>query len=211
MDAYETSHLTHLPPAIDWGRKAPENTGCGSIDVGRERREGLWSYHPPTPPFLHTINIIIVAVAGYGSIHGGIVIVSSSCQRGAEIIGLIDPRLIRAFAGQQIMVLENARKVSNPFVSFLWPPPLCGGFWCWADRPCALLWGGGTTLTKSVERARKQGSWLLSGSGGRENKDALAADKIPKIIICSKDEQNLTTGVQVFATALQSFYSHDHL
>ena len=62
------------------------------------------------PPFLHTINIIIVVVAGYGSIHGGIVIVSSSCQRGAEIIGLIDPRLIRAFAGRQIMILENWRK-----------------------------------------------------------------------------------------------------
>ena len=184
MDAYETSHLTHLPPAIDWGRKAPENAGCGSIDVGRERREGLWSYHPPTPPFLHTINIIIVVVAGYGSIHGGIVIVSSSCQRGAEIIGLIDPRLIRAFAGQQIMVLENARKISNPFVSFLWPPPLCGGFWCWADRPCALLWGGAQPSQRpwSERENKAPGSYLVVV--GAKTRTRTAADKIPKIIIC---------------------------
>ena len=78
--------------------------------------------------FLPAISIIIVLVAGYGSIFTGIVILSSSCQRRAEIIGLIDPRLLCSLLPADYDVGKHEReKISNPFLSSPRLLLLCGG------------------------------------------------------------------------------------
>ena len=121
-------------------------------------------------------------LAGYRSIWTGIVIVSSSCQRGVEIIGLIDPgsESSMLYPGLQIIISQN----KNPVCFFPWVGVSpCGGLRWWQDSSLAYCqWHcrRRRSLTKTGQRARKQNCWLSAAEiplvgGGRKQERLLFA------------------------------------
>ena len=136
------------PAAIDCS--APENAGPGSIAVSGRivivSSLSLRNQHHHHP------------LAGYRSIWTGIVIVSSSCQRGVEIIGLIDPgsESSMLYPGLQIIISQN----KNPVCFFPWVGVSpCGGLRWWQDSsPAYCQW-----------HCRRRRSLTKTGRG-RENK-----------------------------------------